>query len=276
MMAANLSVPASEPLPTEYDRAVSRDVRLAARPSLRYYSEVESTNDLALVLAGQGAPAGTAILAEAQRAGRGRRGREWFSPPGGNLYLSMVLRPAAANVSVLTLAAGVGAARAIAEATALTVELKWPNDLVIGRPWRKLGGLLCEAVSTGQRIDAVVVGIGINAGAMSFPPGLELRATSIEHELGRPCDRGLLTAALLVQVPAAIAAVEDAGAAAVVDEWRAWGRAALSGATVRWRTETVERRGRTRGVDHDGALLVECEGRTERIVTADMTWERVE
>jgi len=267
--------PVPEPLPADLRQAFTRDARLATIPPIRYFGELDSTNDLALRLAAHGAPAGTAVLAEAQRAGRGRRGREWFSPPGSGLYLSVVLRPAAVAVSVLTLAAGVGAARAIAEATALRVELKWPNDLVVGRPWRKLGGLLCEAVSTVAALEAVVVGVGINVRAVSFPQGLGASATSIEQELGRPPDRALLAAALLAHVPQAVGQLEREGARPVVDEWREWGRAGLSGASVFWHEAARRCEARTRGLDLDGALLVDRDGRIERIVTGDLTWDRL-
>src|SRR6185295_3237561 len=188
-----LSSVAPEPLPPDLARAIA-DAAPGLGPfaHVTYLAETASTNDVALSLAATGAPEGTAVLADLQRAGRGRRGREWFSPPGAGMYLSVVVRPGslAGRLSIVTLAAGVAAAQAVHASTSLPVELKWPNDLVIGRPWRKLGGLLCESVGAGASVDAVVVGIGINVRSASYPLELADRATAIETELGRAVDRG--------------------------------------------------------------------------------------
>lgn len=130
----------------------ARVVRLAQTPS---------TNDVATRLAADGAPEGTVVVADEQTRGRGRLGRAWHSPPGSGLYLSVVFRPTdgmpdeaagAAVARLLTLAAGVAAAEAVRGATGLAVELKWPNDLVIGRPRRKLAGLLAEGSTVAGRV----------------------------------------------------------------------------------------------------------------------------
>jgi BirA family biotin operon repressor/biotin-[acetyl-CoA-carboxylase] ligase len=243
---------------------------------LRHFAEVDSTNEVALKLAAAGAPEGTAVLADAQRAGRGRRGRSWFSPPGAGLYLSCIVRWNAGPL--LTLAAGVAAARAVEATTALPVELKWPNDLVVGRPWRKLGGILCEAVGAGPLVETVVVGIGINLQPAAYPAELARRATSIEVELGRPVDRAPLVAECLVQLFAIVERLRDGGVSSVIDDWRRLGRAGLENAAVRWQDQDGERRGRARDVAADGALLVEVErgdrgGVLERIVAGEVTWE---
>ena len=149
----NEAVTVSDTLPPDLIHAlVSAEPRLAGFARLRYFAEVDSTNDIALALCNAGAPEGTSVLADVQHAGRGRRGRTWFSPPGAGLYLSVVVRmgESARTLPLLTLAAGVAAADAVAATSGLPLELKWPNDLVIGRPWRKLGGLLCEAVGAGS------------------------------------------------------------------------------------------------------------------------------
>ena len=134
---------------------------------LHCYRDVGSTNDIALSRAAAGAVAGSAVLADHQGSGRGRLGRTWFSPPGAGLYLSAIIRPGAADwLPLTTLAAGVAVARALASVSALPIGLKWPNDLVIGQPWRKMGGVLCESSGSGAEIDALVVGAGLrNIGA---------------------------------------------------------------------------------------------------------------
>jgi BirA family biotin operon repressor/biotin-[acetyl-CoA-carboxylase] ligase len=254
---------------------------------LRHFGEVDSTNDVALKLAAAGAPEGTAVLADTQRAGRGRRGRSWFSPPGAGLYLSCILRwspgpsgpgpgPGAGPPLHLTLAAGVAAASAIQSVTALPVELKWPNDLVIGRPWRKLGGILCESVAAGSRVSAVVVGIGINLQPAAYPAELSRTATSIEVELGRPVERAPLVEACLAHLFAIVARLRGGESSSVLDEWRRFGRAGLENAPVRWHDQGGERRGRARDIAADGALIVErveAGGTAERILSGEVTWE---
>jgi BirA family biotin operon repressor/biotin-[acetyl-CoA-carboxylase] ligase len=267
----------SEPLPDDVARALhAAAARLRGYGIARFAAEVDSTNDIAIALAERGAAEGAAVLADAQRAGRGRRGRDWYSPPGAGIYLSVVVRPsAAAPLSLVTLAAGVAAARAVRGATGLAVELKWPNDLVVGRPWRKLGGILCEAVG-GSTITAVVVGMGINLRHLAFPPELAGRATSIEGELGRPADRGHLVAELLAELAAVLETLRRGGGARQLrDEWRRLGRNGLGGAPIRWHDQQGERRGVARDIDADGALVVDVGGREDRLVAGEVTWERL-
>jgi BirA family biotin operon repressor/biotin-[acetyl-CoA-carboxylase] ligase len=262
-----------EPLPADLQAAVSlAEPRLGRFNQLRYAAETDSTNDLALSLAVAGAPEGTAVLADFQKDGRGRRGSTWHSPSGAGLYLSVVIRPAGAGGAfrLLTLGVGVAVARAIHAVTALPVELKWPNDLVIGRPWRKLGGVLSEAAGT---IDAVVVGIGVNLLQAAYPPEIADRATSVEAELGRPVGRTPLVVELLAGLRTVVDTLQAGGEDAICRAWRELAGAGLSGAAVRWHDQTVERRGRARDIDTDGALLVESGGRLERLIAGEVRWE---
>jgi BirA family biotin operon repressor/biotin-[acetyl-CoA-carboxylase] ligase len=257
------------------DALANARARLPERIELRHFADVDSTNEAALKLAAAGAPEGTAVMADAQHAGRGRRGRVWFSPPGAGLYLSGVVRRAGLppTMGLVTLAAGIAAARAITAATALPVELKWPNDLVVGRPWRKLGGILCESVSVGSSVDALVVGIGVNLRAAAYPPDLRRVATSIEVELGRPVDRAILAVECIAQLLAIVDRLRAGDAAVLLDEWRMLGRAGLDNAPVRWHDQDGERRGRARDIAPDGALIVDSGGATERILSGEVTWE---
>jgi BirA family biotin operon repressor/biotin-[acetyl-CoA-carboxylase] ligase len=254
--------------------AIAADPRIAGVVRLEWRAEVDSTNDVALALAARGAPGWTAVLAGQQHAGRGRRGRSWHSPPGAGLYLSVILRPRAAVVSVITLGAGVAAARALGRATALPVELKWPNDLVIGRPWRKLGGILCEASGVGSEIEAVIVGIGVNLLPAAFPSDLADRATSVDAELGRAPDPARLVVETLAALREVSARLDAGDRTAVLDEWRNYARPGLGRARIRWQDQGVPCAGWARDIDEDGALLVERDGRRERIVAGEVIWER--
>jgi BirA family biotin operon repressor/biotin-[acetyl-CoA-carboxylase] ligase len=247
--------------------------RLGPFARLRYKAAVESTNNVAMALAAAGEPEGTTVLTDEQHRGRGRLGRDWFSPAGSGIYLSAVVRPRGPVrvVPLVTLAAGVAAARAIHGAAGLPVELKWPNDLVIGRPWRKAGGVLCE--TAGTAIEAVVVGIGINLRATAYPASIAHRATSIETELGRVLERANLVAALLGELRRVVEDMHAGSHAAVLDAWRAFAAAGLGGRVIRWSDPLGEHRGRAQDIDWDGALLVDSGGRTERIVAGEVVWE---
>ena len=251
--------------------------RLGPFARVEYIPETGSTNDLALARAGAGAAHGTVVLADAQTAGRGRRGRLWHSPPEAGVYLSAVLRAEswAGSLSLVTLAAGIAVARAVRSATGLDVELKWPNDVVIGRPWRKLAGILSETASATSHVDAVVVGIGVNVRGGAFPPEIADRATALELELGRPVDR----VAFVIELLAALAAVTDelqnGHGATVVDAWRRLGRAGLGGAPVHWNDGRTKRRGLARDLAEDGALVVDAGGEIERLVAGEVFWDRL-
>ena len=267
-----------DPLPAELARALA-----AARPRLgpfsrvEYFAEVGSTNDLALARATAGAPHGLVILTDCQHTGRGRQGRDWFSPPGAGVYLSALVRPDTwgGALSLVTLAAGVAVARGLTAATGLALELKWPNDVVIGRPWRKLAGILCETASVGSRVEAVVIGMGVNVRRGAFPPALADRATALELETDRQVD----APACAIEVLAALADVVDrigaSDGVAIVEAWRRFGRAGLGGATVRWNDQHGARSGTARDVDENGALVVESDGRLERLVAGEVSWDRI-
>jgi BirA family biotin operon repressor/biotin-[acetyl-CoA-carboxylase] ligase len=264
-----------DPLPDELAHALAAGApRLGPYADVRYCAEVDSTNDVALALASAGASEGVSVIADLQRRGRGRRGHDWFSPPEAGLYLSVIIRPDAVHgpVPMLTIGAGVAMAEAVADVCSLPVELKWPNDLVIGRPWRKLGGVLAEAASAGGRIDAVVVGVGINIRRAAYPRELADRVTSVETELGRGIDRGVLAVELLARLREVMAAVHAGDRAGVAARWRRFAAPGLD-APVRWSGPRGLCRGVARGIADDGALLVEADGHIQRVVAGAVTWE---
>jgi BirA family biotin operon repressor/biotin-[acetyl-CoA-carboxylase] ligase len=265
-------------LPADLAAALSvAAARVRPFDQVEYFAEVDSTNDIALSRAAAGAPHGAVILADAQRAGRGRQGRAWFSPPGAGLYLSAVLRPEswADTLPLVTLAAGVAVARGLRRASGLALELKWPNDVVIGRPWRKVAGILAESVSTGSRIDAIVLGMGINLRPSAFPPEIADRATALELETDRPVDASACVVEVLASLAETQGWLQRRDRAAVVTAWREHGRAGLGGAMVRWNDDRGEHRGRARDIDDHGALVVETGGDLARLVAGEVFWEQV-
>ena len=268
----------------------------AARPRLgrlgsqiTYFPVTGSTNDVAAALANNrtAASEGAVVIADAQTHGRGRRGHEWFSPPGSGLYVSVVLRPGRAPdaardraTKLLTLAAGVALVEAVETATGLRVDLKWPNDLYIGR--RKLAGILAEAAGTEPQ-GWIVLGYGINVSAALYPPEIGNRATSLESELGRHVDRALLLVESLASLARRYDDLIEGRFDAILDAWRArapgsrgalvvFTRFAAPAASSDGAPASGAASGLTAGIDDEGALLVLVGDRIERIVAGEVTW----
>ncbi len=267
----------SEPLPQEIAEALSRTAaRLGSLGHpIQYFTEVTSTNDVAARLADRGAPEGTTVIASAQTAGRGRLGRNWHSPPGAGLYVSIVFRnPRVA--SMLTLAGGVAIAEGIRTATGLPVEIKWPNDVVVrdgGSRQRRLkvAGVLAEASSGADGFQHVVLGFGINVRSAPLPKELGGIATCIERELGRPADPAAILAETLASLSTLAQRLCSGDQQTVLTRWRALAPSAL-GSTVEWERANAPARGTTVGIDDEGALLVRSGDSTERIVSGEVRW----
>ena len=172
------------------------------RDTLYWFDTIDSTNTQAKLLAAQGAPHGTLILASHQTAGRGRMGRSYFSPAGNGIYLSLILRPQcrAEELMHLTCAAAVAALDAVQKATGLRPGIKWINDMVA--QGRKLGGILTElSVDPGtELVQYAVVGIGINCygGLEHFPTPIRDIAISLETVIGNRPDYAALAAQLIL------------------------------------------------------------------------------
>lgn len=234
---------------------------------IRWYPEVTSTSDLAATWAEHGAAEGAVVIADAQSAGRGRYGRSWASPPGAGLYLSTVLKPAAAMLPLLTIAAGVAVAEGIERAAGLRTSLKWPNDVLVGD--RKLAGLLAEVVAA----NTAILGIGINVMPGSYPADVAARATSLEAELGRAIDRGLLFVEVLASFASHYEGLKGVPAGALLDSWRRRAAATL-GREVTWMVAGRQLRGVAENIDDRGALLVRTPAGIERIISGEVTWVR--
>lgn len=176
---------------------------------LHFAPVTASTNSDALAAARAGAPHGAVWFADEQTAGRGRGDHEWLSAAGEGLYVSVLLRPEIplAHLPLLPLCAGLAAAHAIRVVCGLVIDLRWPNDLLIGP--RKTGGILVEA-STGKGSSAfAVVGIGVNVHQSQFPEGLDTPATSLDREAGKRIPRQALLAALLQSLEREARALAD-------------------------------------------------------------------
>jgi BirA family biotin operon repressor/biotin-[acetyl-CoA-carboxylase] ligase len=170
-----------------------------------FYDRVSSTNDVALKLAREGSPHGTVVIADSQERGRGRHGRSWFSPPGVNIYMSIILNPGAITFhpALVTLSASLAVVNAVnscllsqssagksAGVPSVEVWPKWPNDIYCNHG--KLGGILTEASTARERIRFMVTGIGINVNMQAdrIPPDFRDNTTSLYSETGEVFERG--------------------------------------------------------------------------------------
>jgi BirA family biotin operon repressor/biotin-[acetyl-CoA-carboxylase] ligase len=242
---------------------------------MHWLATTTSTNDVAAHLAELGADEGTVVVAETQTAGRGRLGRVWFSPVGAGLYVSIVLRPSG-NLSsrsnpssLLTLASGVAIAEGVKAATGLPAEIKWPNDVMIGR--RKLAGILAEATAQADTMRYVILGFGVNLQQAAFPPELANRATSIEAETNGPVDRAQMLVEILMAFSARYADLQAGRFDVILSAWRAFAPS-LRSSWVEWDSPTGVMRGRAEDIDEQGALVVRVGAKAERLIAGEVRW----
>ena len=218
-----------------------------------------STNTDAVAAAREGAPHGSVFFTEEQTAGRGRGEHGWQSAAGQGLYVSVLLRPKIAleHMPLIPLAAGLAAAQAIGITAGLQVDLRWPNDLLIGE--RKTGGILVESKTESGAPGFAVVGIGINVHQRSFDPDLSTPATSLDIEAGRRISRHALLISLLESLQHETWALLDPGLVAAIPA-----RVAFTSTWVSGRRVEVHGPqscvGVTAGLDEHGFLLVRTDG----------------
>jgi BirA family biotin operon repressor/biotin-[acetyl-CoA-carboxylase] ligase len=243
---------------------------------IRYFEEVDSTNRVALELARENAAHGVTVVAEAQTAGRGRLGRSFFSPPHANLYTSVVLRPSITTVEApaWTLAAAVAVADTVAASGGSDVEIKWPNDVLLGG--LKTSGILMELGAEATRVSYLVLGIGVNLNTerAQLPDAFRHRATSLASHCGARIDRIAFARCLFENLERTLDACAARGFAGILPRFQA--RFRMPGQAVRVREiDGGEISGVVRGVDTDGALLLtapHCEAL--RVVAGDVTLDK--
>ncbi len=242
---------------------------------IRYFDRTDSTNRVALELAREGAEHGTTVVAEGQTAGRGRLGRSFFSPPHCNLYTSLVLRPTLTTREAPSLipASAVAVAECVTAEVAdeAAVEIKWPNDVLLGG--RKTSGILMEMNAEATQVDFLVLGIGVNLNVdpARFPEELRGRATSVLGHTGRRVDRLAFTRRLYGGLEQALERHAAGGFEALRSRYEAFFR--MAGSAVRVTDlHGGAQSGVALGVDADGALRLRTDsGETGRVLAGDVT-----
>jgi len=247
----------------------------AAMDRLEIHNDIDSTSERLLGLPSPQADRFDVVLAEYQTGGRGRRGRQWLSPFGSGLCLSVNwwLERVPTALSALSLAVGVGVCRALNEDVREPVSLKWPNDIVAGDG--KLGGLLVDVQGEADGPIAVVVGIGLNVDVsaetvsqVSSAGGLRPVGLRGLSSVAGP-SRNLLAARIINEMHAVLAEFGQSGFGAFVNEWRRYDWLADRPVTVQTGRQALS--GTARGITDDGAMLVEIDGRVERFVSGEIS-----
>ncbi|HKO97875.1 MAG TPA: biotin--[acetyl-CoA-carboxylase] ligase [Pyrinomonadaceae bacterium] len=240
-------------------------------PRVLRFESLPSTNLEAARQAGEGAPEGLCIVAAEQTAGRGRLERQWISPKGAGLYFSMILRPQfdQSRWAILTMLAAVAVHDTLTEVFGLAPDIKWPNDVLIND--KKICGILAETVETNTG-RAIVLGIGINLNASSFPSELNDVATSVEAETAQKADAEIVIEPLVNSLIRYYELLNLSGSPeTLVAEWSKRSSYAMN-KPVRVTNGDVTIEGVSRGLDSDGALIIETDaGEFKTVRTGDVT-----
>jgi BirA family transcriptional regulator, biotin operon repressor / biotin---[acetyl-CoA-carboxylase] ligase len=237
-----------------------------------YFPEIGSTNTYARRLAEQGVREGALVIAESQTDGRGRLGRRWVSPPNMNLYISLVLRPKLppARAPQITLMAAVALAETLQSFLPAPPSIKWPNDITVNG--KKLAGILTEVNCGTDSVEFVILGIGVNVNypVDLMPEEIRQRATSVLVERQNKVSREDLLWRLIQDMERCYGEIEENGFAPLAPRWEAY----FGWRGQRVRVELLDQVmfGKARGIDHDGALLLEDDhGGLQRVIAGDVT-----
>jgi BirA family biotin operon repressor/biotin-[acetyl-CoA-carboxylase] ligase len=248
-------------------KVIGRDVRV--------FEQTTSTNDVIEKLARDGVKEGVVVFAESQTKGRGRLGRKWISPAHKGLWFSLLLRPnlRPQEATQLTVASATALRRAIHSETGLNPEIKWPNDILVHG--KKVAGILTEMSAELDRVQHIILGIGVNVNtsASEFQPELRKLVTSLKIESGRTISRADLATAILHELDRDYAHVCTGGFTALADEWEA--HCTTIGRNVTIQIGGRRLHGRAESLSDDGALLLRTEhGRLESITGGNVTLEK--
>jgi len=237
---------------------------------LHCFEVLDSTNVTAREMAAAGAADGAVVIADAQRRGRGRLGREWVSPARKNLYVSIVLRCdlPPERLAQISLLAGVATCETLRDWAPAAV-IKWPNDVLLGG--RKAAGILAEMEqSSGQRAVVLGIGVNLNSGAGDFPDELRDKATSVRLTTGAEVDRARFAGALLTRLEARYEQWRDQGFAPIAAAWRQL--APLVGRRIHVAEPSGAVEGEVLALDDDGALRIRRDdGSEHRVIAGDVT-----
>lgn len=250
-------------------QALSGNQSLGKR--IKLLTSVSSTQEEARHLAEEGAPHGTLVLAEEQTAGRGRQGRQWYSPPGKGIWMSLLLRPDRQPVSIapqLTLLTAVAVCRAVRK-FGVDAGIKWPNDILVDG--RKLCGILVESVAEDELIRYAIAGIGIDVNLQreDIPQELLPKVTSVQIASGRRIERTELIGAVLMEMEQLYQLYTEKGFAPIAHLWEAL--SVTLGRQITVLTPDGEVTGKAIALEENGTLILqENSGNTRTIFSGEV------
>ncbi|MBM3249682.1 MAG: biotin--[acetyl-CoA-carboxylase] ligase [Candidatus Omnitrophica bacterium] len=232
-----------------------------------YFDTATSTMEIAMDLGLKGAPAGSVVIAESQTKGKGRLGRIWFSPKYKGIYLSLILRPTLlpSEASIFTLLSAVSICEALKNFAAIDAQIKWPNDIFLGQ--KKLGGILTELNAETDKINFIVIGIGLNVN--NDKKSLISGSTSLKEHKKESVDRAGLLKEVLRRIEANYFLLEKKGSGVILDKWREHNL--TLGRRVKVYCQKKHLEGEALGLDRDGGLLVRNDGGLiEKVLAGDV------
>ncbi|MDD5259412.1 MAG: biotin--[acetyl-CoA-carboxylase] ligase [bacterium] len=249
-------------------------------PKIYYFPSIDSTNNFAKKLAQSGAPEGTLVLAEMQTQGKGRLGRSWFSPAGGSICFSLVLRPEVlpAYAQRFTLMAGIAVAAAIKKVCGAAIQLKWPNDLVIAGKgtYLKVGGILTEMGAESDRVNYLVTGIGLNVNIdkNKFPAELRSKVTSLKAQVpgNLPVVRVKLLQQILLELERYYKRFLAGDWKNIVHEYRSFEILAGKNVKIRQGEEIIS--GKVIEIDAEGRLVLKSKNQVFRVIAGEVTLQK--
>lgn len=234
------------------------------------YNEVSSTNTIAKFLSMQNNENGTVIISEKQTKGKGRTGKDWESPLGG-IWLSIIMKPNVeqSRFPLITLATGVAVAKTLEKIGIENPEIKWPNDILING--KKVCGILTESVAKSNKIENVVIGVGIDANieTAQFPNELKEITTTLKEELGKECDENLIIKIFLEEFEEICELFNHESYEQILNNWRK--RSYTIGKIVEVKKPfNPSFDAYVVGINEEGALIVEKnDGTFEKVISGE-------
>lgn len=239
---------------------------------IHVFDQLDSTNSEAYRIAREGGEEGELVISDRQLRGKGRLNRTWFSPPGVNLYVSIILRPLIdlRNAPFITLMAAVATAQAVKEISGLRPRIKWPNDLLISD--KKVAGLLNEMRGKAGKVDFIILGIGINVNMTleMMPEEIRSLATSLREELGYEVSRAGILKVLTREVERGYQALLTGETGRILRQWEDFSQ--MVGRLVEMKSFDEVIRGKVEGIDPDGSLILRApDGSERKIIAGDVS-----
>ena len=246
------------------------DTKVFGRKGIVYYSQINSTNTKAKELAARDAPEGTLVVAEQQVKGRGRKGRTWFSPSEGGIYISLILKPhiSPGEAPKITMLTGVVVAETLLRLTPCKINIKWPNDILVNG--KKIAGILTEMSTEMDAIEYIVVGLGINITTPRFSDDIKDKATSILIETGKHFPRVTFIKEYLKWYEKYYEIFTKTGFEPVIQRWKELSD--IIGHMVIAEVSGKKYLGEVHDIDNDGILILKDKNKNlRRIFSGDVT-----